>query len=99
MSPLRLERHELGPRLFVLDKRVHEWMLGASLLASIGPLVFLDVISMRKATPLLAGVGGWLLIKDWQDLTSSRRDRGRWSLGLHRIPAALHAHQGDGTAS
>ncbi len=89
MRLFRLERHELGPRLFVLNTRVHEWMFGAGLLGIIGPLIALDVLRLGKATAVLAGLGFWLVAKDWQDLIPSRRDRGRWSWGLHRIARPL----------
>jgi lysyl-tRNA synthetase class 2 len=36
-----------------------------------------------------AFAGLWLIVKDWRDLTSHRRDTAAWRLGLHRHPAPL----------
>ncbi len=84
-----MERHDLGPRLFVLGKRVHECMIGVSLLAILGALLAADVLEAGKATGLLAALGVWLVAKDWRDLVPSRRDTARWSLGLHRLTPPL----------
>ena len=33
---LRIDRHRLGPRVYVLGTRIHEWHLGAALLLGLG---------------------------------------------------------------
>jgi hypothetical protein len=33
IRPIHVERHELGPRLRVFGRRVHEWTVGAALVA------------------------------------------------------------------
>ncbi len=85
---LKLERHRLGPRVYVLGWRVHEWHLGlfvgtlavaAGLLGWIGPF----------AASALAVAGVWLIAKDWPDLTRSRRDTAGWRLWVHRRPLPL----------
>jgi lysyl-tRNA synthetase class 2 len=83
---LRIDRHRLGPRVYVLGARVHEWHLGAALLLGLAvAAVFSDVEGMRGGTAALAGV--WLIGKDWRDMIPSKRDSTAWSLGLHvRVP-------------
>jgi lysyl-tRNA synthetase class 2 len=84
---LRVERHELGPRVHVAGMRVHEWMLGVALLTAVGVLLAAGVLAPHKASFLLAGIGAWLVAKDRHDLVPGRRDRARWSLGMHRLDA------------
>jgi lysyl-tRNA synthetase class 2 len=84
---LRVERHRLGPRVYVLGTRIHEWHLGSALLLGLvaGALVHrIDRDGHVAAATLLGGV--WLVTKDWRDLLPSRRDTAAWSLGLH-VPA------------
>jgi lysyl-tRNA synthetase, class II len=86
---LRIDRHRLGPRVYVLGARVHEWHLGAAvLLALTGALAF-DRIEQRVTALAIASAGVWLVAKDWQDLLPSRRDTAAWRLGLHTCPAPL----------
>src|SRR5205085_6361405 len=47
---IQLERHQLGPRVYVLGRRAHEWQLGAVLLAVLVPLWRAGVLH-----PLAAG--------------------------------------------
>jgi lysyl-tRNA synthetase class 2 len=89
---LRIERHRLGPRVYVLGARVHEWHLGAGLLlalivASLAHRVDRD--GHVAAAALFGGV--WLVAKDWRDLLPSRRDTAAWCLGLHTRPHPLRA--------
>lgn len=90
---LRVERHELGPRLYVLGRRVHEChagvvLAGAALLTLFAewPLPRLPVLAL-----LLAGL--WMFWKDWRDLFPATRDKAAWSAGLHRPPAPLRARE------
>jgi lysyl-tRNA synthetase class 2 len=85
---LKLERHHLGPRVFVLGRRVHEWHLGVLAVVCALVLAALDVIEPGKAAVALL-LGGWLVVKDWPDLTARGRDQAAWRLGIHRRPPAL----------
>ena len=85
----RIEQHALGPRIYFLGVRWHDWHLGVIVLLTllVGALVGL----VHDGFPaLLAGLaGGWLIVKDWRDLTRRRRDTAAWRLGLHRRPHPL----------
>src|SRR5262245_45069192 len=80
---LRIVRHPLGPRVYFLGARVHEWHLGATLLLAlaVGALFHLVGEGVGPSTALLASV--WLILKDWRDLSPTRRDTAAWHLGLH----------------
>jgi len=89
---LRIERHRLGPRVYVLGARVHEWQLGAALLIALAAATLahrLDRDGLVGVTLLLAGV--WLVAKDWRDLVPSQRDTAAWCVGLHARSAPLRA--------
>jgi lysylphosphatidylglycerol synthetase-like protein (DUF2156 family) len=91
---IRLERHTLGPRCFVLGRRLHEWHVGVALLASALLATAADAF-LRAGT--LAVLGAWLVAKDYNDLFPSRRNTTAWSFGFHRRPLALRArHRGAG---
>ena len=90
---LTLEHHALGPRVHVLGVRVHEWHLGAGLLALLGVLDVENVLTGGLAGYSIAVVGLWLIAKDWRDLTGAGRDTAAWRLGVHRPPAALRGSQ------
>ena len=86
---VEIERHELGPRLYVAGVRVHEWMFG---LAAI--LIFATATATNRSLPLHIGaflgfIGVWLVIKDWRDLVPSLQNTGAWRIGIHRRPAPL----------
>ncbi len=81
---LHLERHRLGPRVYVLGQRVHECALGLALLALAPAGVVADEFSHPRAAASVAGTGLWLLIKDWRDLIPSKRNTASWSVWLHR---------------
>jgi lysyl-tRNA synthetase class 2 len=85
---LRIERHQLGPRLFVLGRRVHEWHLGVLVIGCALLLAGMDMIEPGKGVVTLL-LGGWLIAKDWPDLTPRGRDQAAWRLGIHRRPHAL----------
>jgi hypothetical protein len=40
---LRIDRHRLGPRVYVLGTRVHEWHLGVALLVALASGAWLTV--------------------------------------------------------
>lgn len=83
---VRVEKHELGPRLYVAGRRVHEWHGGIALVAAvlaIGPL------RNSLAGWTLAAIGAWLFVKDWHDLFPSRRDTAAWRIAPHRPPRPL----------
>ena len=85
---LRLERHRLGPRVYVLGHRIHEWHLGMAVIA----LALAGAISetIRPGTAAVTALlGVWLIVKDWPDLTKSGRDSAGWRLGIHRRPLPL----------
>ena len=86
ISPLHVERHELGPRLFVFGRRVHEWTVGAGLVVGLGAFLAAGILALGEATIALLGLGIWLFIKDRHDLWPSKRDRCAWSWGSHRLP-------------
>lgn len=79
----RVERHRLGPRVFVFGHRVHEYQAGLPLLA-ISPATSLAVSVTYSLG--LGVVGLWLVVKDWPDLFPATRDKASWSLGVHRLP-------------
>jgi lysyl-tRNA synthetase class 2 len=90
---IKIERHELGPRLYVAGHRVHEWHGGAALLASV---LAIPPLHGSIAGWTIALIGAWLLIKDWHDLFPSRRDTAAWRIGPHRRPRPLRpARRGD----
>jgi lysyl-tRNA synthetase class 2 len=86
---LRIERHRLGPRVYVLGARVHEWHLGVAVLGVLAGALAFDRIEVRLTAFAIACAGVWLVAKDWQDLLPSRRDTAAWRLGLHMRPAPL----------
>src|SRR6478609_6930045 len=85
---IRVERHALGPRCFILGRRLHEWHVGVVLLVCCLLATAADAF-LRAG--VLAVVGAWLLAKDYNDLLPSRRDTTAWSLGVHRRPLALRS--------
>lgn len=89
---LRIERHRLGPRVYILGARVHEWHLGAALLLAFGAALLahrVDGDGRAAVVALLAGI--WLVAKDWRDVLPSQRDTAAWSLGLHTRVHPLRA--------
>ena len=79
MSVIRIERHEQGPRVHLLGRRVHEYEVG---------IVMLGVsLFKRPGWVTLTGLtGAWLVVKDWPDLFEETRDKACWRLGVHRLP-------------
>ncbi|HEY2939088.1 MAG TPA: phosphatidylglycerol lysyltransferase domain-containing protein [Gaiellaceae bacterium] len=86
---LRIVRHQLGPRVFVLGMRIHEWHLGAAILIALAVAGALERIHENLTTGAVAFAGLWLIAKDWHDLVPSSRDTTFWRLGLHLRPTPL----------
>lgn len=83
---LRLERHRLGPRIYVCGLRVHEFALGLGVLAVLLAGGFAEVWDLTHRTEVAALFGTWLVGKDWRDLFPSKRNTASWSLLPHRVP-------------
>lgn len=83
---LRLERHPLGPRVYVCGRRIHEFALGLGVLAVLVLGGFTEVWELTRRTEFTALPGTWLIGKDWRDLFPSKRNTAAWSLLPHRVP-------------
>jgi lysyl-tRNA synthetase class 2 len=86
---LRIDRHRLGPRVYVLGARVHEWQVGAALLGVLAVAAAFHELDRNLASSAAVLIGLWLVAKDWHDLVPSRRDEASWRLGLHTRAAPL----------
>lgn len=92
----RVEQHDLGPRVFFLGWRWHDWHMGLIVLGALAISALLGLVHGGLPALLIAFAGLWLIAKDWRDLTSRRRDTSAWRLGLHRHPHPLRAfHRAD----
>src|ERR671936_257897 len=85
----RIERHPLGPRVYFLGARWHDWHLGLLVLVALAFGALGGLVNDGFPAALAAFAGLWLIAKDWRDLTSHRRDTAAWRLGLHRRPHPL----------
>lgn len=85
----RIERHSLGPRVYFLGRRWHDWHLGLFVLAALAVGALAGLVHDGFLIGLVVLIGMWLIAKDWRDLTSHRRDTAAWRLGLHRRPHPL----------
>ena len=83
---LRIERHALGPRVYILGLRVHECALGLGVLAVTVAGFAAELWGMTRQIEGAALVGTWLVVKDWRDIFRSKRNTAEWSLLLHRLP-------------
>ena len=83
---LRLERHRLGPRVYVCGLRVHEFALGFAVLAVLLAGGFVELWELTRRTEAMALFGTWLVGKDWRDLFQSKRNKASWGFLPHRIP-------------
>lgn len=88
---LRVERHDLGPRLYLLGLRVHECHAGIVLAGAALLALFAEWPVPRLPVLALLLVGLWMFWKDWRDLFPSLRDTAAWSAGLHRPPTPLRS--------
>ena len=95
-----IQRHQQGPRVFVLDRRIHEYMLGGAIVAAV-LAGWLSGLVHHSAIPIAAAaLGLWLVAKDWRDIFPSTRDSASWRLGVHRRVAPLRrARHSEGIAS
>ena len=85
---ITVERHQLGPRVRVLGRRVHEWQLGVAVAGLASSLRLTNVVDDAGAA-MLGLLACWLVLKDWHDLFPSRRDTAAWRPLLHQRVAAL----------
>jgi lysyl-tRNA synthetase class 2 len=93
---ITLERHQLGPRVRVCGRRVHEWQLGVAVGCLAASLRLANVVDDPGAA-LTGALAAWLVIKDWHDLFPSRRDTASWRPFLHtRVAALRDVRRGDG---
>jgi hypothetical protein len=83
---LRLERHELGPRVYLLGLRIHEFALGFAVLAALVAGGIVDAWDFSRRIEAVSAFGSWLVIKDWRDLFPSKRNTAAWSFLPHRPP-------------
>ena len=83
---LRLERHRLGPRIYVFGLRIHEFALGFAVLAALLAGGLADAWELSRTTMAASAAGSWLVIKDWRDLFPATRNTAAWSLLPHRVP-------------
>src|SRR4051794_41903326 len=83
---LRLDRHPLGPRVYVLGTRVHEWHLGAAVLLAllVGALTDRLDPSLGRGDPALAGAS--LVAQESGRATPAQRDTDEWPPRLARPP-------------
>jgi hypothetical protein len=83
---LRLERHRLGPRVYVCGLRIHEFALGFGVLAVLLLGGLAELWELTHRTEVAALLAAWLIGKDWRDLIPSKRNTASWSLLPHRVP-------------
>jgi hypothetical protein len=86
VSVLRLERHRLGPRVYVCGLRIHEFALGFAVLGLLLVGGVAEFWEMTHRTEVTALFGTWLVGKDWRDLFPSKRNTASWGLLPHRVP-------------
>jgi lysyl-tRNA synthetase class 2 len=83
--------------VYVLGRRIHEWHLGASLVAGALVGIAWDAWDVSPIAGAVGGVGLWLVAKDWRDIVPSLRDTAAWQFGFHRPAAPLRSvRRGDG---
>ena len=82
---LRVERHELGPRVYVLGQRIHEFALGFVVLGFLLAMGASDHWELTRRFDAGTAFGAWLVVKDWRDLFPSKRNTAAWSLLPHRV--------------
>ena len=82
---LRLERHRLGPRVYLCGLRIHEVALGFVVLAVLLAGGSVELWDLTRPTEATALFGSWLIVKDWRDLFPSKRNTSAWSFLPHRL--------------
>ncbi len=89
IGPIALQRHPQGPRVFVLGRRIHEYVLGGVILCLV-LAAHLAGLGRHSEVPIVAtALGLWLVAKDWRDIFPSKRDTASWGLGIHRRTTPL----------
>jgi hypothetical protein len=83
---LHLERHRLGPRVYVCGLRIHEVALGLGVLAVLLAGGVTELWELTRRTEIAALFGTWLVGKDWRDLFPSKRNTASWGPVRHRVP-------------
>lgn len=83
---LRLERHRLGPRVYLCGLRIHEFVLGFAVLAVVVVGGLTETWELTHGTEVVFVFGAWLVGKDWRDLFPSKRDTAAWGFLPHRVP-------------
>jgi hypothetical protein len=81
-----VERHANGPRVYVASRRVHEFQVGLIFLVAAIATAAVPADPFWAPTGCEAGLGLWLVVKDWPDLFPSTRDTACWRMGVHRPP-------------
>jgi hypothetical protein len=94
-----IERHELGPRVYLLGCRVHEYQAGLAVLGVSPVASVVESGHISLWTIVSAVVGAWLVIKDWPDLFPATRDTASWRWGVHRPPRESREQLADDAAS
>jgi lysyl-tRNA synthetase class 2 len=84
-----MELHELGPRVYFLGHRIHEYQVGAAVALAALVTLLTRLIPLEPWSLGLVAAGAWLFVKDWRDLFASTRDTACWRLGVHRTRTAL----------
>jgi hypothetical protein len=83
---LRLERHRLGPRVYVFGLRIHEFALGFAVLLALLGGGLTETWELTRLTVGATALGSFLVAKDWRDLFPSKRNTAAWGLLPHRVP-------------
>ncbi|MCY7303490.1 MAG: phosphatidylglycerol lysyltransferase domain-containing protein [Thermoleophilia bacterium] len=84
-----VQRHPQGPRVFILGRRIHEYMLGVAILIVLLAGRLSGHVHTSIVPLVVASVGVWLIAKDWRDIFPATRDTASWQLGIHRRAAPL----------
>ena len=89
MGPIAIQRHPQGPRVFVLRRRVHEYVLGGVILCLALAAHLAGLEHHSEVLMVATALGVWLVAKDWRDIFPSKRDTASWRLGIHRRATPL----------
>lgn len=84
-SPIRIQRHAQGPRLFIFGLRLHECHAGLAILAAVVLALTLEAALLPSV--LTGVIAGWMIVKDFRDLRAATRDTASWSWWIHRVTA------------
>src|SRR5207247_7257818 len=81
-SVLRIDRHRLGPRVYVLGARVHEWHLGAVLLLGLAVGALFDRVGVGVGSGVALVTILWGLAADMGGVYRGRGLTLSWEQGL-----------------